>query len=357
MPLPAPRDENPSRRCRPSSAFTLVELLVAIAIIGVLIALLLPAVQAAREAMRRTQCANNQRQLAFASHGFHDTYGAFPLGTYDDANKNFSWRTWILPYIEQQATYDALTAAGLYVPAGNGNGANVHPNSALGIGDDIDDYAPENGAFNQLNHVPSSCQAILKTSVETYVCPSDGLPRYDDDGLAKTNYCGNAGPRPVAPDGSLAVMQSCAHASARGDRQSGILLASHYNNRNWTVRMADVRDGVSNTALLGEISDSRDVHATNIASRIFPVWPGGNDDGECEGLASAGAVIRLMDAAYPLNCDRSLVESNLSFGSRHSAGANFALADASVRFIADSVDPAVYRALGTRDGAEAVAVP
>src|SRR5690606_24270282 len=86
------------------AAFTLVELLVVIAIIGVLVALLLPAVQSAREAARRTACLNKVKQLALALHQHHDSHKASPAGA--QSINNLSWRPYILPYIEQQAVYD-----------------------------------------------------------------------------------------------------------------------------------------------------------------------------------------------------------------------------------------------------------
>src|SRR5262245_173041 len=97
--------------------FTLVELLVVIAIIGVLVALLLPAVQSAREAARRMSCSSNLRQLGLAMHSYHDTHKTLPYSTSawgpdgrvnSDGNRGWSWSSFILPYIEQQATFSAI---------------------------------------------------------------------------------------------------------------------------------------------------------------------------------------------------------------------------------------------------------
>src|SRR3954464_9087927 len=103
--------------------FTLIELLVVVAIIAVLIALLLPAVQAAREAARRSQCQNNLKQLGLALHNFHDTNKKLPVGEHNDDNNSYSWRVWILPFIEQGPLYNQMISNGLWVPPNMGGGA------------------------------------------------------------------------------------------------------------------------------------------------------------------------------------------------------------------------------------------
>ncbi len=101
---------------RPGAGFTLVELLVVIAIIGILIALLLPAVQAAREAARRMQCTNNLKQIGLAMHTYHDSLRSFPLGS-SRASDGFTWYSFILPYMEQRPLYDVLKPDARAIPA------------------------------------------------------------------------------------------------------------------------------------------------------------------------------------------------------------------------------------------------
>ena len=100
-----------SRQIRTARAFTLVELLVVIAIIGILVALLLPAIQTAREAARRTQCSNNLKQMGLAAHNYHDTFNCFPPGAITDgpccgAKSRINWAIALLPYMEQSTLYD-----------------------------------------------------------------------------------------------------------------------------------------------------------------------------------------------------------------------------------------------------------
>ncbi len=207
-------------------AFTLIELLVVIAIIAVLIALLLPAVQNAREAARRTQCKNNLKQIGLALHNYHDTYRMFPSGwiAVDDTGapsahegtSGVGWATMILPYIEQANVYSQF-------------------NASLRLTD------PANAAF-------------LRNQIASYKCPSDPQPEYfslAEEGsgaiLAKlpiANYIGCFGTVELdgcenAP-GDLPVM---ADGTCKGD---GIF----YHNS--SVRIASITDGTTYTFMVGE---------------------------------------------------------------------------------------------------------
>jgi len=199
-----------------TNAFTLVELLVVIAIIGMLIALLLPAVQAAREAARRMQCANNIRQLAIAVHNFHDTYNEFPtgwrqtkLGT-DPRNGNnrherISGLAMLLPYIEQVSTYDLITAI-----------VSHHPWDAAAT----------------INNAPNPYRNLIPG----FRCPSDGAS-IPADYLKPTNYRMNRGDKPTDIDWNEGRHY---HSGVFGSGAHG------------ATSMASIRDGTSQTMLFAE---------------------------------------------------------------------------------------------------------
>lgn len=320
------------------SGFTLIELLVVIAIIAILIALLVPAVQKVRESAARTQCQNNIKQLGLAIHAFHDTYKKFPLGTHDDDNRSFCWRTWILPFIEQDPLYKQMVAAGLWVPPGMGGDTNGVGGSALNV---------DGVATSEISSAGGTIQTLCKAKISVYTCPSDVLTDADNDGYAKTNYCGNIGP-------AVGTIAGCASTDARGNFQQGVFLHANNNDRTWVTRMASITDGTSNTIFVGEVSDSANVSENNNSDGRFPIWASGNNNGGCNGILNSGAVFRFVDVAYPLNCNKTINESNMSFGSKHTGGANFLFGDGAVRFISDTVDVNIYRGLGTRNGGEPV---
>jgi prepilin-type N-terminal cleavage/methylation domain-containing protein/prepilin-type processing-associated H-X9-DG protein len=327
------------------SGFTLIELLVVIAIIAILIGLLLPAVQKVREAAARSKCQNNLKQIGLALHNYNDVHNYLPVGMHDDDGRSWSWRVYILPQLEQQQVLTALqsTPTTFWLPPnpGRGNGPNGQNFNVDG-----------NTAQSEINLNAGSTtagQGLARTVLSVYVCPSDPLPPFDNDGYAKANYVGNSGTRLNWANQS--GWSGC--AVVKGSQQNGIFLYANDNNMTWVVRLNDMSDGTSNTAMVGETGISQDVNPGKINDGAFPTWVGGNNNGGCNGWRTAGNALRLMEApTWALN-RRTGAESNASFGSSHSGGANFLLGDGSVRFVRDSISPVAYNATGTRNGGEA----
>ncbi len=311
-------------RNRPAG-FTLIELLVVIAIIGILIALLLPAVQKIRDAAARMQCSNNLKQIALATHNFHDTNGHLPTNAgpgynYNPSSPNvYSWLVRILPYVEQGPLFNAI-----------GGGTNPTPplNSVLGLG--------------------------IANPVKAYLCPADiaynGQPRTDEANIGTSfNYGGPAvavgltSYKGVCGDnwewGSLYQYYPPVNSNGGNglDAGNGIFFRSDYTRGG--LRLTDITDGTSNTFMVGEDIPSLNVHCD---------WVFFNHaTGTC---------------AIPLNYNEGPAGDgdwgNLySFRSRHLGGANFAWADGGVSFVTQSIDLPTYRALSTYNSGEVVSRP
>lgn len=322
------------------NGFTLVELLVVIAIIGVLIALLLPAVQQAREAARRMSCSNNMKQLALACHNYHDTFGRFPLsyrnGGYDLNNKGTSWLRETLPFVEQSNLYDAI-------------------DSNYGVGND-----PENTATTWYTNPTQGSNAwVAQHAIDAFLCPSDGLhddgkrrSRANIDGNAEmgvNNYkgvCGanwqwgtwivNSGPHAVTSWGT----------TGNGlDQGNGIFYRG--GSQPCKTDMADIKDGTSNTYMIGEAIPA-------YCNHTWWWWFNGTT-GTCAippNPQAQSSSCQTGNRHADLLCAHGDWPNNYSFMSSHPGGLQFAYADGSVAFVAETIDITVYRNNATMAGGE-----
>ena len=327
--------------------FTLVELLVVIAIIGILVALLLPAIQAAREAARRTQCSNNMKQLGVALHNYHDTHKAFPFsymislpgGVLGPGVNAQVWGILLLPFIEQQSLADQYD---MRVPP-------VNEAAALGFDATI-------AARNR---------EVIRTVVTTYVCPSTpGSPEsriYDANyapdvpvtlRAAPSDYCVASGVR--------GAYQTLAYAgTAVADRHGALQFAGSFpGETSRSSRMSDILDGTSNTILIGErlggnrIYVGRETRTTTPYDLLGAANGGGWGDilnGEHWVSGSLPNESMPVDGPCAINCTN---RRSANFFSMHPGGAMFLLADASVTFLSDSIAPFRFASMVTRAGRE-----
>lgn len=352
----------------PSSrgGFTLIELLVVIAIIAILIALLLPAVQQAREAARRTQCRNNLKQFGVAFHNFHDVNGVFPHCGMDDDTGAYSWGAMILPFIDQGPMYDALVQSKvIFNPKGADNhiisgGALTGPwQATIGAANTTSGTALVDTP--QAPGVPTAAAPWLavdithgknapQTILPAFSCPSDArLPR-NSANLARSSYVASMGSSPTSTGSTFAC------AAFKGSMQTGVITYANDNYRNWPVGTRDVVDGTSNTFMVGEANAPE---ANN--DRAFGVWTGGRTSRSCL-TSEVGSFARFADVGYPINLKPNVPYvvnaagdlSRLSFGSFHTGGAHFVLADGAVKFVNENINSNLYRAIGTRNGKEPV---
>jgi len=335
-----------------SAGFTLIELLVVIAIIAVLIALLLPAVQQAREAARRSQCKNNLKQFGLGLQNFHDTNLNFPPGMPDDDAHNYGWGLYILPFIDQTAAYNAITKDPLQVIILPKGGV-PHINPTTGSGFNVDTVS------NRMQINSNHGGSMAKRPMAFAVCPSDTLPAADNNQYGKSNYCGSAGAVPAGLVWAGTAPQVSGCAQLKGGAQTGPLRYANDNNNTWVVNMRDIKDGTSNTILVGEVSETANVSPTITNHGAFPTWVSAQNDGGCNGFSTGTSGLRLagqlpgavITAEYPIN-RRVGAESNACFGSQHTGGAHFLMVDGTVRFLNQNLDYFnVYSRLGAiRDG-------
>ena len=291
-------------KCR-RDAFTLVELLVVIAIIGILVALLLPAVNSAREAARRTQCSNNLRQLGLALHGYHDTNGHFPTGVAGGEvarpEQGYGWGVAILPWLEERPLYELIDP-------------------------DWEPSPARNVWFTTMAIIPGGDRTL-----NVFRCPSSQLP-------------------PLATDTRVEWMDGYAtsdYKACSGKHHRGMfcMLRECIDVGNRVVRMRQVTDGLSKTIAFGESSYYK--LDSDLKKDKWPVWMGGVVENE-------SALFR-TDALNFINCapkaqtrfDEAL-DDECAFA-WHSSGAFFTFGDGSVHFLQETIDFPTYENLGTKD--------
>jgi prepilin-type N-terminal cleavage/methylation domain-containing protein len=333
LPVHGFRDDRfPVRSSSALDGFTLVELLVVIAIIGILVALLLPAVQAARESARRSQCTNNLKQLAIAIDLYHDTYQILPAGAnwLDDAcsppsdpceNLRGNILMRLLPFIEEQALYDLIDFSTV-------TDAQLRP-----------DGAP-----------------IGATPVATFICPSNDVSSLDA-GLASMNYAASRGPTKHLNNSGcscaiwdLLNQRIGAEAFEYADHVPGSKFAGVFTRGSTQIKYRQITDGLSHTIFMGEVRPDCSEHAAR-------GWANSNNG---NGLAST-----LIDINYD-TCNKNHSDgchrwcnwnTEVGFKSAHPGGALFSMGDGSAHFLAETIELFTYNRLGSKADAYAVSIP
>ncbi len=332
---------NLPKRC--ARAFTLVELLVVIAIIGILIALLLPAVQAAREAARRSQCQNNLKQMGIALQNYHDIHRVFPpallgsgrTGAGNAANvaawypngffvMNTTGFMLLTPQLELQATYSAYN---FNVPSSVSN--------------------PYGMPFAAGVNVSNTNKALYKQQLPVFTCASDNNPAlntprnpnlttdfYESNSAAQSNYLFSTG--------------AYTDYDAPYERFSTATLEVGTFGNNGAAKIADIKDGTSNSIAIGE--SKQGLAGGKTATVYGPYWGAGVHTC-CHGRAPRSAVLTTVSGVTaPTGIVYGSINFDVSgtaqlkrqyawqFGSYHPAGAQFVMCDGSTRFISDNID-------------------
>jgi prepilin-type N-terminal cleavage/methylation domain-containing protein/prepilin-type processing-associated H-X9-DG protein len=298
------------------AGLTLVEVLVVIAIIGVLVALLLPAVQSAREAARRTQCAHNLKQIGVACLNYHDTFRSFPSGylasvPYSDSvptTPGWGWASLILPMMEERWLYGMIDFT---LPI-------EHPHNS-----------------------------VVKTVVAGYLCPTDDVdpvafPVTDDQGATVV----------VAAPSSYAATVGSDDSEVDAPTGNGIFF------RNSGMRIAKITDGTSRTAMIGDRAFAQVKGIWAGAPNLAITLPG--NENAWQTATAASPALTLVHNNW-INITNDSDGGLDDFSSRHVDGINVLFADGSVHFIhsivVDGEDRRNFWAMGTRAGGEVIEPP
>jgi len=297
-------------------AFTLIELLVVIAIIGVLIALLLPAVQAAREAARRAQCSNNLKQVGIALHSYHDALGSLPPGILsrpgpdgDNLGPGWGWASLALPHLEQSSLANAI-------------------NYSINV------------------EMPANLTART-TRLGVFACPSDASfkPTFAVVDTTTSN---------TTPGATICDVASSSYPGCFGTGDPSDIPGRDNGNglffRNRGVRFSEITDGLSNTIAVGERSQnlSRATWTGAVTGALVPITELQTENG----LDPEGGDALVVSHTGELDGPNSKPAHADQFWSRHPGGAMFLMADGGVRFLKERRPLSIFRALATRQGGE-----
>lgn len=348
---------------RKRAAFTLVELLVVIAIIGILVALLLPAIQAAREAARRSQCQNNLKQIGLAINNYESSAKGLPPGAF--LAEGSAWSAFILPYLEEGNAFAWLTI-----------GENQQGNFQWASSSPYDDAAKLPNNYRNIR--------VVESVMTVYRCPSAGLPEHQTDRSSDDWWVMRRSPASYI--GVVSGLQDrqypgwrMRYAKAPPENPNypgvdGVMVGLHKDDEaNIRIRFRGITDGLSKTALAGEAVHDIDTVDLEGATKREAIpgsrqdhWWGGSDDIDTSVADSTpyrDLSEMLGSTAVPINYQKSPTETRawcaspesadcqkaqLSFGSRHSGITQMVFCDGHVETVQQDIDAQVWSDYGTR---------